>query len=332
MEKEVVESLWNGNTEMQIQAAVELRKLSRKQRHNLVESGVMVPLISMLHYENYEAIEAALCALLSLAFGSERNKSRIIKSGALPVLLSLFHCQSQTVAELTIATLLTISSCNSNKVAIASSGAIQLLAQFLNSTSNSTQFQLDTLATLHNLSTCQEIITPFVVSSGVIISLLELIHTSEKSSTLVEKAIGLLEHIVTSSKSALCEAASIGGAVRTLVETIEDGSLQSKEHAVGTLLLFCQSSREKFRGMILREGVMPGLLQLSVDGTWRAKNLAKKLLLLLRDCSNYSSTSNKQINYEVVERIMEEIDDAEGEELAETTLRLVEEMIAKLST
>jgi len=248
------------------------------------------------------------------------------------VLLSLFHCQSQTVAELTIATLLTISSCNSNKVAIASSGAIQLLAQFLNSTSSSTQFQLDTLATLHNLSTCQEIITPFVVSSGVIISLLELIHTSEKSSTLVEKAIGLLEHIVTSSKSALCEAASIGGAVRTLVETIEDGSLQSKEHAVGTLLLFCQSSREKFRGMILREGVMPGLLQLSVDGTWRAKNLAKKLLLLLRDCSNYSSTSNKQINYEVVERIMEEIDDAEGEELAETTLRLVEEMIAKLST
>ncbi|TKY63201.1 U-box domain-containing protein 6 [Spatholobus suberectus] len=330
MEKEVAENLWNGNTETQIQAAVELRKFSRKQRHSLVESGVMVPLISMLHSQNYEAIEAALGALLSIAFGSERNKSRIIKSGALPVLLNLFNCQSQKVVELTIATLLTISSCNSNKVAIASSGAIQLLAQFLNSNST-TQSQLDTLATLHNLSTCQEIITPFIVSSGVILSLLELIHMSEKSSTLVEKAIGLLEHIVSSSKSALCEAASIGGAVRTLVETIEDGSSQSKEHAVGTLLLFCQSCREKYRGMILREGVMPGLLQLSVDGTWRAKNMAKKLLLLLRDCSNYSSTS-KQTNHEVVERIMEEIDDAEGEELAETTLRLVEEMVAKLST
>ncbi|KAK7395791.1 hypothetical protein VNO78_16361 [Psophocarpus tetragonolobus] len=330
MEKEVVENLWNGDTKMQVQAAVELRKLNRKQRHNLVESGVMVPLISMLHYENFEAIEAALCALLSLAFGSERNKSRIINSGALPVLLNLFHCESETVLELNVATLLTISSCNSNKVAIASSGAIQLLAQFLNTTS-STQSQLDTLATLHNLSTRQEIITPFIVSSGVVLSLLELIHRSEKSSTLVEKAIGLLEHIVTSSKSGLCEAASIGGAVRTLVETIEDGSFQSKEHAVGTLLLFCQSWREKYREMILREGVMPGLLQLSVDGTWRAKNLAKKLLLLLRDCSNYSSTS-KQIDHEVVERIMEEIDDAEGEEVAETTLRMVEEMVAKLST
>ncbi|XP_027348033.1 uncharacterized protein LOC113859464 [Abrus precatorius] len=330
MEKEVVENLWNGNRDTQIQAAVELRKFTRKQRHNLAEHGVMVPLISMLHSQDYEAIEVSLSALLSLAFGSERNKSRIIKSGALPVLLSLLHCQSQTVVELTIATLLTISSCNANRVAIASSGAIQLLAQFLNNSTSSTQSQLDTVATLHNLSTCQEIITPFIVSSGVILSLLELIHTSEKSSTLVEKAIGLLEHIVSSSESALCEAASIGGAVRTLVETIEDGSFQSKEHAVGTLLLICQSCRDKYRGMILKEGVMPGLLQLSVDGTWRAKNLAKNLLLLLRDCSNYGSSS-KQVNHGFIERIMEEIDDAEGEELAETTLRLVEEMVAKLS-
>ncbi|KAK7339592.1 hypothetical protein VNO77_20270 [Canavalia gladiata] len=328
MEKEVVENLWNGNREMKIQAAIELRKFSRKQRHNLAERGVMVPLISMLHSEDYEAIEVALSALLSLAFGSERNKSRIIKSGALPVLLSLLHCQSQTVVELTIATLLTISSCNANKVAIASSWAIQLLAQFLNNSTSSYQSQLDTVATLHNLSTCQEIITPFIVSSGVIPSLLELIHTSEKSSTLVEKAIGLLEHIVSSSESALCEAASIGGAVRTLVETIEDGSFQSKEHAVGTLLLICQSCREKYRGMILKEGVMPGLLQLSVNGTWRAKNLAKKLLLLLRDGTNYGSTS-KQINHGLIERIMEEIDDAEEEE---TTLRLVQDMVAKLST
>ncbi|XP_061343829.1 U-box domain-containing protein 3-like [Gastrolobium bilobum] len=329
MEKEVVENLWNGNREMQIQAAMELRKLSRKQKHYLAESGIMVPLVSMLHSQDYEAIEAALHALLSLAFGSERNKTRIIKSGALPVLLSLLYCQSQTVAELSIASMLTISSCNANKIAIASSGAFPLLAQFLNSTS-STQSQLDTVATLHNLSTCQEI-TPLIVSSGVILSLLELIQRTGKSSQLVEKAIGLLEHIVSSSESALCEAASIVGTIPTLVETIEDGSSQSKEHAVGTLLLICQSCREKYRGLILREGVMPGLLQLSVDGTRRAKNLAKELLLLLRDCSSYSSSRSQQISHEHIERIMDEIY-AEREELAETTLKLVEDMVAKLNT
>jgi len=223
--------------------------------------------------------------------------------------------------------MLTLSSCKANKVAIASSGAVQLLVGFVNNSNCSIQSQLDAIATLQNLTTCKEIV-PLIVSSGVMMSLLELIHTSVKSSPLVEKAIGLLENIVSSSESALCEAGSTIGAIRILVETVEDGSSVSKEHAVCVLLLVCQSCREKYRELILTEGVMPGLLQLSVDGTWRAKSMARELLLLLRDCSNYSSRC-KQIDHELVERIMDEIE-AEGEELADTTLRLVEEMIAKL--
>ncbi|KAI4348204.1 hypothetical protein L6164_008957 [Bauhinia variegata] len=171
---------------------------------------------------------------------------------------------------------------------------------------------------------------PLIASSGIVFSLLDLIHSSRKSSELVEKAVGLLESVVSSSENALCEAAGIVGAIRILVETIEDGSLLGKEHAVGILLLICQSCREKYRGLILREGVMPGLLQLSVDGTRRAKNVARELLLLLRDVSSYSSTS-KQTKHELIEKIMQEID-AEGEQLAGATLRLVEEIIAKVNT
>ncbi|XP_054782765.1 U-box domain-containing protein 3 [Prosopis cineraria] len=333
MEKQVVENLWQGEREAQIQAAMELTRLSNKQRHKLAENGIMVPLISMLHSQDHEAIEASLCALLCLAFGSERNKIRIVKCGALPVLLNLLQCQSQPLVELTIAAMLTLSSCKSNKLAIASSGAIQLLVQILNGhyeNCTNTQSQLDAIATLHNLSTCQEI-TPLLVSSGITMSLLELIHNSGKSSEKVEKAIGLLENIVYSSERALNETSSIGGAIRIVVETIEEGSMIGKEHAVGILLLICKSCREKYRGMILREGVMPGLLQLSVDGTQRAKGMARELLLLLRDCSNYGSTSGKKMNHVIIERIMQEIDE-EGEELVGSTLRLVEEMIAKLHT
>lgn len=258
-----------------------------------------------------------------------RNKIRIVRYGVLPILLNLLHCESQTVIQLSVAAMLTLSSCKRNKVAIASSGAVQILVELINNSNIETQSQLDTIATLHNLTSCQEII-PLIASSGVIFSLLELIHDSVKSSLLVEKAIGLLENIVSSSESALCEAASIGGAIRILVETIEDGSSLGKEHAVGILLLICQSCREKYRVLILTDGVMPGLLQLTVDGTWRAKSTARELLLLLRDCSSYSSRST-QINHKLIEQIMEEID-TEGEKLTDTTLRLVEEMIAKLNT
>ncbi|XP_075654855.1 U-box domain-containing protein 45-like [Castanea sativa] len=336
MEEMVVGNLFNGERDAQIQAARELSKLSSKQRHKLAERGVMSPLILMLHSQDYEAIEAALFALLSLAFGSERNKIRIVKSGAIPVLLNLLQCQNEALIELTLAAMLILSSCTANKLKIASSGTIQHLVEFLNGdysgdnnmNSISMQAKLDSIATLHNLSTCQQII-PSIASSGLLYSLLQLIHDSEKSSELVEKTIGLLENIVSFSENALCETASADGVIHTLVETIEDGSPQCKEHAVGILLLICQSSRERYRGLILREGVMPGLLQLSVDGTRRAKNVSRELLLLLRDCSSYGSR-NKQSKHELVEQIMQEID--AGDNIEGTTLRLVEEMIAKLST
>jgi hypothetical protein len=72
MEEVVIENLFNGDTEAQVQAARDLSKLSSKQRHKLAERGVTAPLILMLQSQDYDAIEAALFALLSLAFGSER--------------------------------------------------------------------------------------------------------------------------------------------------------------------------------------------------------------------------------------------------------------------
>ncbi|XWS30405.1 hypothetical protein CRYUN_Cryun24cG0114600 [Craigia yunnanensis] len=351
MEDLMVENLFSGNRELQIQAATELNKLRSKQRHRLAERGIISPLVSMLQSQDYEAIEASLLALLGLAFGSERtqrisvansilvlsrNKIRIVKAGVIPVLIDLLQCQSEELIELTIAAMLILSSCTANKLVIASSGTIQLLVEMLNLVnadaneicSFSMQARIDTIATLQNLSTCHQIM-PSIASSGVIYSLLQLIHCSEKASELTEKAMALLENIVSSSENSIQETASTGGAIRILVEAVEEGSPQCKEHAVGILLHICQSCRDKYRGLILMEGVMPGLLQLSVDGTWRAKSMARELLLLLRDCSNYASTS-KQSNHELMEQIMQAID-ADGEKVTGTTLSLVEEMITKLS-
>lgn len=239
-----------------------------------------------------------------------------------------------------MAAVLILSSCAANKLAIASSGAIQLLIDTLNAdfhndkSSNSIisfQTKVDAIATLHNLSTCDQII-PLIASSNVSFTLLRLANCSEKWSELVEKAIALVENVVSSSETAVEEITSTGGAIRVLVEAIEEGSAQCKEHAVAILLHICQSCRETYRGLILREGVMPGLLQLSVDGTWRAKNMAGDLLLLLRDCSNYESTCRGESKHELVEQVMREIDFAEREKIPGTTLRLVEQMIAKLNT
>lgn len=72
MEELLLQNLVTGDAEAQVRAATQLSNLSSKQRHSLAEKGVMLPLISMLHSQDFEANEAALLALLSLAFGSER--------------------------------------------------------------------------------------------------------------------------------------------------------------------------------------------------------------------------------------------------------------------
>ncbi|MBA0791521.1 hypothetical protein Gohar_016096 [Gossypium harknessii] len=338
MEDLVIENLFNGNRELQIQAATQLSKLGSKQRHKLAETGIISPLISMLQSQDFEAIEASLLALLGLAFGSERNKIRIVKSGIIPVLLELLQCQNEELIELSMAAMLILSSCKANKLIIASSGTIQLLVQILNlvnsdpnnviNTLFTNQAKIDAIATLQNLSTCHQII-PLISSSGIIYTLLQLVHTSEKSSDLTEKAMSLLGNIVSWSENSISETTEIPGSIRIIVEAMEEGSPQCKEHAVGILLHICQSCRDKYRGLILMEGVMPGLLQLSVDGTWGAKNMARDLLFLLRDCSDYASTS-KQSKHELMEQIMQAID-ADGEKVNGTTLALVQEMINKLN-
>ncbi|GMH06791.1 hypothetical protein Nepgr_008631 [Nepenthes gracilis] len=349
MEEVVMEAVLSGGREERIQAAaMALGKLTSKQKHKLVEKGIIIPLVSMLNNGDNEAVEAALLAFLSLAYGSERNKIRIAKSGAIPALLTIIQCNQTAIMELAITTLFVLSSCTGSRQIIASSGAIPLLVGLLaedyeqssSSSSNnnnndvsfgiSTQAKLDAICTLHNLTTCNQII-PSLISSGVAFYLLrEVIDSPEKSSDIVEKSMALLENIVSSSETGLKRVAAAEGAIQAFVETIEEGSPQCKEHAVGILLLICQSCRDKYRGILLKEGVMPGLLQLSVDGTRRARNLAQTLLLLLRERSSNNGSKSKQSKSEIMEQIMERID-AEEDGLNGTTLRLVEQMIAKLS-
>lgn len=96
-----------------------------------------------------------------------------------------------------MAAVLILSSCAVNKLTIASSGAIQLLIDTLNadfdndkSSSSITSFRkkVDAITTLHNLSTCDQII-PLIASSAVSFTLHRLVNCSEKWLELVVKAI-----------------------------------------------------------------------------------------------------------------------------------------------
>ncbi|XP_051117674.1 U-box domain-containing protein 4 [Andrographis paniculata] len=332
----MAEALLFGEREAQILAAREIGHLSTKQKQVLSENGVIPPLVLMLHSHDYDSVEASLFALLNLAFGSERNKRRIVKAGAVPAILEIIRQQNEPLLELALAFLLVLSSCSSNKSIIVCSGGIQLLielfdSQFPNCQCVSNQAKFDIISTLHNLSNSPQAIASIMLSGGLI-TLIQFVYESEKSSSLAEKAVALLESIVSSSEAALNQACEVGGVIQMLVEAVEEGSPECQEHAAGILLMICRRSRDRYRGMILKEGAMPGLLQLSVDGSRRAREKARSLLILLRDCGGGGGSGGgvSMSKKAALEEVMRKIDS--GERSGSNSVEMVEEMIARLRT
>ena len=253
-------------------------------------------------------------------FMFSRNKVRIVTSGAVPPLVELLKFQNGRLRELAIAAILSLSAAAPNKLTIAASGAAPLLVQILSS--GSVQGKVDAVTALHYLSSCTEAPAP-VIDARAGFPLIKLLKDCKKYSKFAEKATALLE-ILSKSEEGQTAISNSDGGILTLVVTIEDGSLVSTEHAVGALLSFCQSSRNKYRELILNEGAIPGLLRLTVDGTPEAQERARMLLDLLRD-----SPTEKRLASSVLERIAYDIASrVDGsDKAAETAKRLLQDMV-----
>lgn len=114
------------------------------------------------------------------------------------------------------------------------------------------------------------------------------------------------------------------GGVLAVVEALEDGSSRTREHAVGVLLTLCQSNRCRYREVILNEGVIPGLLELTVQGTDKARPKARELLGLLRDSDNRRAELEGETLENIVSDIVYRID---GEDRSGKAKRMLAEMV-----
>jgi len=257
-----------------------------------------------------------------LEFIFVRNKVKIVTDGAMPPLVELLKMKNSGIRELATAAVLTLSAAASNKPIIAASGAAPFLVQILKS--GSVQGKVDAVTALHNLSTSNENSIELLDPSAVF-PLINLLKECKKYSKFAEKATALLE-ILSNSEEGRTAISIADGGILTLVETVEDGSLVSTEHAVGALLSLCRSCRDKYRELILKEGAIPGLLRLTVEGTAEAQDRARVLLDLLRD-----SPPEKRLTSSVLEKIVydiaERVDGAD--KAAETAKRLLQDMVQR---
>ncbi|KAL9271810.1 U-box domain-containing protein [Drosera capensis] len=281
---QALEFIQSHDVNLRLRAAQEIRRLTKTSllcRRQL--SGSIPCLVDILvgDDEDEEAREAALLALLNLAVKDEKNKVSVVAAGAVKPIIGFLQVDNGSLQEHAAASLLTLSASSVNKPIIGVSGAIPLLVNILEQ--GSSQAKVDAIMALYNLSTHRENVI-LILNSKPVLFIVNLLKTCRKSSKTAEKCVAVLEYVVVFDEARDALVSEEGG-VLSVVEVLESGSLQSREHAVGILLTMCEVDRFKYRGPILSEGVIPGLLQLTVQGTPKSRSKAKMLLHLLRDSS-----------------------------------------------
>ncbi|THU46030.1 hypothetical protein C4D60_Mb09t00660 [Musa balbisiana] len=283
----IMERIRLEDEESRVQAAREIRRLTKtSSKHRRQLSDAIEPLVSLLRSGIPESGEVAILALLNLAVGDERNKIKIVEAGALQSLLHLLQSTNSSLQEYATAAVLTLSASPINKPRISASDAIPLLVKILGD--GNQQAKNDAVRALYNLSAIAENLK-VILPLQPVPSLINLLKTSKKSSRTAEKCSALLESLVNfeEGRTALTDAE---GGVLTVIEVLEEGSLRSREHAVGTLLTMCDSDQYcRYRELVLNEGVIPGLLQLTVQGTPKSQVKARVLLQLLRSSRHHKT-------------------------------------------
>lgn len=306
------------DSDSKLQAAKEIRRLTKtSQRCRRLLAEAVIPLVSMLRVDSPQSHhESALLALLNLAVKDERNKMSIVEAGALDHVIRFLQSENINLQESATAALLTLSASISNKPIIGASGAIPLLVNILKH--GTTQAKVDAVMALSNLSTYTDNLT-VIIETDPVPSVVTLLKSSKRSSKTAEKCCSVIESMVGFDEGRTALAAEDGG-ILAVVEVLENGTRQAREHAVGALLTICESDRCKYREPILKEGVIPGLLELKVQGTPKSQTKAQTLLRLLRETPYPRSEIQPDTLENIVCNIISQIDSDEQSSKAKKML------------
>ncbi|KAG2702694.1 hypothetical protein I3843_06G094700 [Carya illinoinensis] len=231
---------------------------------------------SALHEGNVMAQESGAMALFNLAVNNSRNKEMMFAAGVISLLEEMISNPNSHGSA--TALYLNLSFLEEAKPVIGSSPAVPFLTQILRANTEP-QCKLDALHALYNVSTLPSNILN-LISAGIVSGLQSLLAASGDH-RWAEKVIAVLINLA-SCQSGKDEIISAPGLIGGLATMLDIGEPIEQEQAVSCLLILCKGN-EKCSQIVLQEGVIPALVSMSVNGTSRGKDKARKLLMLFRE-------------------------------------------------
>ncbi|KAH7416006.1 hypothetical protein KP509_14G071000 [Ceratopteris richardii] len=267
--KNLVSDLQSAHTEIQLNAAAELRLLAKHDDVNrilIARMGGSKPLI-MLLYSRYQPLQLeATTALLNLSL-NRALKEYLVKQGAIKALVEVLnHGLSKIVKENAAVALAHLAVCKANRSEIGAAGAIPPLIELLER--GSLRGKKDAAAALYRMSSIDEN-KKRMIEAGALRLLVGFISSEEDKEGMVDKAMVILGNLVSIE---LGRAAFVKeGGITPLMQVIEVGAQKSKDLAIPVLFQMCTHSREH-RSLMLQSEPLSTLISLSMTVDPRLKS------------------------------------------------------------
>ncbi|XP_042500912.1 U-box domain-containing protein 5 isoform X2 [Macadamia integrifolia] len=170
--------------------------------------------------------------------------------------------------------------CNSKTLA---SGSIFSVLKILDT--QISDFQLSAVKILYNLSLNRDIAFQ-IQSLGCVTKLVPLLGDS----SLAGYSIKIIKNLCDTEEGRI-SIAETNGCIASIAELLETGSHEEQEHGVAVILSLCLLCNE-YCQLVLNEGIVPPLVNISVNGNAKGKKSAMELLQFLRDIRYSDSPDN----------------------------------------
>ncbi|KAJ9172774.1 hypothetical protein P3X46_015983 [Hevea brasiliensis] len=242
--------------------------------HSMSSENFVDPLIRFLKdaCERHDARAQKAGSQLLLVFVS-KNRSGLpyLHEDIFSLLVSFLDSE---VTEETLAILEVLSDHPYCTTKITGSGALVPILKILDSQCK--EFQEQAIKILHNLSSNSDICSQ-IVYLECIPKLVPFINEGR----IARHCMVLLKNLCDIEEGRVA-VAETNGCISSIAELLESGSREEQEQAVAVLLSLC-SQRVQYCQLVMDEGVIPSLVDISINGNDKAKATALELLRQLRD-------------------------------------------------
>ncbi|WOL03855.1 U-box domain-containing protein 5 [Canna indica] len=272
--------------------------------HAILSDGFTEALISFMksarEMSNIQAMKTGSRLFLAIL---SKNRIEISSSSiedALQLFISFLDSEISTEALMLLKKLIQDPSCRSN---IMTSDAVSSIIKILDSEDvDSVELSLKVLL---DLSPDRDL-KSYILSSRSLTKLASFL-TDEKLSHL---SLKIIQNISDDEEGALLVAKN-NACLASIVELLDTGSKEEQELAVDILYSICSRSYENCL-FVMDEGVIPALVEISVNGNAKGKDISLRLLHLLRDVRCSHRFVNSYINPEPIPELTENIIDHPG--------------------